>query len=192
MHSNKVKVIDNKIIRVSQCGIARNSWSSGQRGGFRSFNFSTMKEEMSMKYLTKILIFIIIIFIYNLLLALVFFFFFFFFMCHTRFWASAFTIEISLSGGIFSQGCFPFFSLCLPQSSIRKLISSKRISFSVFIFLIFYKIKRTRCGFVVKHVKIILGWIWWCFTLLVKHHQIQPNIILTCFTTNPHRVRLIL
>ena len=29
-------------------------------------------------------------------------------------------------------------------------------------------------------------------TRLVKHHQIQPNIILTCFTTNPHRVRLIL
>ena len=28
-----------------------------------------------------------------------------------------------------------------------------------------YKIKRTRCGFVVKHVKIILGWIWSCFSL---------------------------
>ena len=45
-----------------------------------------------------------------------------------------------------------------------------------------------------RNFKIILGWIWWCFTrrkiknikiFLKHHHQIQPNIILTMFHYKP-------
>ena len=60
-----------------------------------------------------------------------------------------------------------FLSLCTPEDELgARNIYIYRVKKKIFIFLIF---------------------------LLVKHHQIQPNIILTtCFTTNLHRVRLIL